>query len=86
MATDVEHSGEFIHAGQDIGQFDGVGPEVLVFLQVFGANGVVLEALHGAGVERSLASLGRGDHDLGLILEDMVRVDEFGLYSGRSEI
>lgn len=80
MATDVEQSSEFVNLGQDIGQFDGVGPEVLVVLQVFGADRVALEALDRAGVERSLSSLGRGDHDLRLVLENMVRVGEFGLY------
>ena len=86
MATDVEQSSEFINSGQDIGQFDGVGPEVLVVLQVFGADRVALEALDGAGVERGLPSLGRGDHNLSFIFENVVGVGKFGLYSAWSEI
>lgn len=80
MTTDVEQSGELRHLGQHVAELDGVGPELLVLEEV-GAEGIVLEALDGAGIEGSNASLGRGDHDLGLVLENMVGVGEFRLQS-----
>lgn len=80
MTTDVEHGSEFSHLGQDVAELDGVGPELLVLEEV-GAEGVVLEALDRAGVEGSETTLGRRDHDLGLVLEDMVGVGEFRLQS-----
>lgn len=79
MTTDVEESVEFTSPGQHITQLDRVLPQILAVLEEVGADGVVLEHLDGAGVEWGLASLGRGNDQLGLVFQDMVGVGEFGL-------
>lgn len=79
MAADVEDSVELGDLGGDIGQLDGVGPESLLLFQELGRGGVALEHLHGAGVERGLATLGGGDDQLGLLMENFPGVSELGL-------
>lgn len=81
MASDVENSCKFIDLGQDVGQFDGVFPEILAVVLVFQAYVVLhrLRQLDGAGIERCFAALWRCNHDLCLVFEDHIRMDEFRL-------
>lgn len=81
MTTHVKEGIELIHLWQHIRQLHRVLPQFLAILQEVCGNRVVLEHLDGARVERCLAALGRGNDQLGLVLQDMVGVGKFGLFS-----
>lgn len=80
MPTNVENGIKLAHLGDHLGQLVRVGPQALLGVEEGGRGGVVLEHLDRAGVDLGVAALGRGDGHLDLVLHDVVRVGEFGLY------
>lgn len=84
MASDIENCCKFIDLGQNVGQLDGVFPEIRVVLLVFYAYCIIRRSRHlfGTGIERRFASIGRCNHDLCLVFEGLIRMNEFGLSSG----
>lgn len=81
MTTNVKEGIKLINLRQHIRQLDRVLPQLLAILQEVRGDRVVLEHLDGVRIEGCFAALGRGNHQLGLVLQDMVGVGEFGLFS-----
>lgn len=81
MPTDVEDGVKLAHAGHHLGQAVRVGPQRLLRLEEGGRDLVVLEHLDRARVDLGVAALGRGDDHLDLVLEHVVRVGKFRLFS-----
>jgi hypothetical protein len=84
MSTDIENRIELSGARENISELLCILPERRLLLEEFRRNGVVLEHFYRGGVERSFAALGRGNGELGLVMEDIPGVREFGLLRNRS--
>lgn len=79
MTTNVEDGIEFRNPGHNIRQLDGVGPEGFLLLEEFLGHRVLLEHFNGARVQWGFAAGRGGDYELGLGVEDIPGVGEFGL-------
>lgn len=77
MTTDIEHSVELVN--RNLGQRLSVFPQAVV-LQELDAEGISLEHLDRARVQRGMASFGRGNGQLSLVFQHVVGVREFRLH------
>lgn len=80
MPANVENSIELGHLWQQIGQFLGLSPEWLVFLQELDRNGVVFECFNRSSIQRSFTSVGRRDDQFGLIFQDVKWMGKLWLF------
>lgn len=79
MSSHVEDSIELRNARDKVAQLVRVLPERRLLVEELGRDRVVLEHLHGAGVEWSFASFGRGDDQLSFVVQNLPGMGEFRL-------
>lgn len=84
MSTNVENSIKLASARNHISQLFGVGPERLLVIKERLRNRVRLEHLHRALVKWGLSTLGGGDSQGSLLVQDFPGVSELGLEEEKS--
>jgi hypothetical protein len=80
VAARVEEGVELVGATEKLLEGRGVLPDSRLVVEEVDGGLVALEGLDRGLVEWGLATLGRGDDNLGLGSQDIVRVGEFGLW------